>query len=215
VFGYCLGVGVAERRIREKEALRQQILDAATELFVSEGINNVSIRKIADKIEYAPSTIYLYFKDKMDILITICTGVFDQLTEILHEIERLPEPSILRLRKGLRAYIDFGLAHPQHYQLTFGQPWGIPPEECLVPSEADLAGLRTFACLQRALQTCMDDGSVERQDLGLVSQAVWMQIHGLTHMLNMSPYIPNFPWADRDETIESTLDRILRSLRPA
>ena len=56
-------MGIKERRAREKEQLRRQILSAARELFVNEGYENVSMRKIANKIEYSPTTIYLYFKD--------------------------------------------------------------------------------------------------------------------------------------------------------
>ncbi len=52
-------MGVKERRAREKEQLRQQILSAARELFVTEGYEHVSMRKSADKIEYSPTTIYL------------------------------------------------------------------------------------------------------------------------------------------------------------
>ena len=57
-------MGVKERRAREKEQLRRQIIAAARELFVNEGYENVSMRKIADKIEYSPTMIYLYFKTR-------------------------------------------------------------------------------------------------------------------------------------------------------
>ena len=61
-------MGVQERRAREKKELRQEILDAAREMFVEDGYENVSMRKIAEKIEYSPTTIYLYFRDKADLL---------------------------------------------------------------------------------------------------------------------------------------------------
>jgi AcrR family transcriptional regulator len=60
-------MGVKERKAREKETLRQDILDAARELFIREGYQAVSMRKIAEKIEYSPATIYLHFRDKDDI----------------------------------------------------------------------------------------------------------------------------------------------------
>ena len=65
-------MGVHERRAREKKELRQEILDAARDLFLREGYENVSMRKIAEKIEYSPTTIYLYFQDKADLLDCIC-----------------------------------------------------------------------------------------------------------------------------------------------
>jgi len=70
-------MGVQERRAREKKELRQEILDAARDLFVREGFENVSMRKIAEKIEYSPTTIYLYFQDKADLLDCICEETFE------------------------------------------------------------------------------------------------------------------------------------------
>src|SRR5262244_2221370 len=74
-------MGVMERRIREKQALRQEILDAARELFVTEGYENVSMRKVAERIEYSPTTIYLYFKDKADLHDCICEETLGRLVE--------------------------------------------------------------------------------------------------------------------------------------
>jgi len=61
-------LGAKERRIREKESLRQDILDAARELLIEEGYESVSLRRIVKKIEYSPTTIYLYFQDKAELL---------------------------------------------------------------------------------------------------------------------------------------------------
>ena len=57
-------MGIKERQVRQKEVLRQDILDAARDLFIEEGYENTSMRKIAERIEYSPTTIYYYFKDK-------------------------------------------------------------------------------------------------------------------------------------------------------
>ena len=72
-------MGVMERKAREREELKQQILDAARELFVRDGYESVSMRKIADKIEYSPAAIYTYFKDKDEILDCLCEETFLQL----------------------------------------------------------------------------------------------------------------------------------------
>ena len=79
-------MGVAERRAREKEELRQEILTAAREMFVEEGFANVSMRRIADKIEFSPTTIYLYFQDKSGLLDCI---VEERLVELLHQLREL------------------------------------------------------------------------------------------------------------------------------
>jgi len=69
-------VGVKERQEREREAVARAILDAARDLFVAEGYQNVSIRKIAEKIEYSPAAIYSYFPSKDDIFLALAEEGF-------------------------------------------------------------------------------------------------------------------------------------------
>src|SRR2546427_6798677 len=99
-------MGVMERKAREREELKQQILDAARELFVREGYENVSMRKIAEKIEYSPATIYTYFKDKDEILDCLCEETFLHLHE--HKLTVLREvngDAVEALKKGMETYI--------------------------------------------------------------------------------------------------------------
>src|ERR1043165_1042301 len=95
-------MGVAERKSRQKENTRQEILDAARDLFVHDGYENVSMRKIAEKVEYAPGTIYLYFKDKAEILDTLCEQTFEKLRARMDAIRRDPGDPVEGLRRGLR-----------------------------------------------------------------------------------------------------------------
>jgi AcrR family transcriptional regulator len=71
-------MGISERKEREKQEMREKILLVATEMFIEEGYDKTSIRKIADKIEYSPATIYLYFKDKDEIFHAIHDKGFDK-----------------------------------------------------------------------------------------------------------------------------------------
>src|SRR3974377_665963 len=102
-------MGVKERKARQKGFLRQEILDAASELFVKEGYENVSMRRIAEKIEYSPTTIYLYFTDKAELLEQVCFETFSRLSLVLSRIQELPGDPVKRLKHGLIAYIQFGL----------------------------------------------------------------------------------------------------------
>src|SRR5882724_7399258 len=142
-------MGVRERRAREKRFLRQEILDAASELFVKEGFENVSMRRIADRIEYSPTTIYLYFKDKAELLESICQETFSKLTERLTKILEQPGDPTDRLKRGLMAYIEFGLENPHHYRSTFMMPMpeGFDSENC---SKPESPGIQAFDFLRRA-----------------------------------------------------------------
>ena len=112
-------MGVKERRAREKEQLRRRILSAARELFVTEGYESVSMRKIADMIEYSPTTIYLYYEDKADLLDSVCKETLLNLLNTLDLLRKDKSDPVETLRKSGKAYVEFGLKYPQDYKLTF------------------------------------------------------------------------------------------------
>jgi len=205
-------MGVAERRQRERKEVREKILDAAGELFVHEGFENTSIRRIAEKIEYAPSTIYLYFKDKDDLLATICQDMFERLAQRLEKLTRKNLAPLEMVRQGLKLYIEFGLEYPSHYLVTFnvhalvhasGHDMGDKPA----------AGLRGFEILCQGLQRGMEAGSIRKQDVRTLAQSVWMMAHGVTNMLITSRDMPGFTWAPKKTLIENSLDLIVRAIQ--
>ena len=207
-------MGVTERRLREKEALRQSILDAASQLVVEQGHQNLSIRKIAEKIEYAPSTIYLYFQDKYEILASICVEVFDQLSAKLLEIEGEEGDAIHKLKKGLRCYIEFGLANPSYYMVTFLTPWPDLPEDHPIAENRgpDEAGIRTFGYLCAAIQVGIDEGTFRNEDPHMLGQATWLAIHGMASGLICMGHDAKFPWVERQTLIDGQLDLLIRGL---
>ncbi|MBI4892858.1 MAG: TetR/AcrR family transcriptional regulator [Acidobacteria bacterium] len=204
-------MGVAERRAREKDDLKKKILNAAAELFVEEGFENVSMRKIADRIEYAPSTIYLHFRDKVDLVGSLCTTTFAELDQRLQEIQDLGLAPLETLRKSLRAYIDFGLEHPSHYAFVFCTPSSV--FKAMAPEGQEQlwgCGMGSFERLRVGMGLCMDTGAIRRADVETVSQATWLMMHGITTGLIFEA---DFPFIDRETLIEHSLDRMLDSLR--
>ncbi len=111
-------MGISERKEREKHEKRRMILDTAIQLFIDEGYENVSIRKIADKIEYSPATIYLYFQDKDEILSNLQQEGFVKFYNFLHQAESVTDPRE-RVKELGRMYVRFGLEHPEYYDLMF------------------------------------------------------------------------------------------------
>lgn len=201
-------MGVRERREREKEALRQEILDAARDLFAREGYQNVSMRKIAEKIEYSPTTIYLYFKDKAHLLFCICEETFAALLETLEAIAEDEDVSADGMRRGLRAYVEFGLAHPNHYTVTFVRRHDhddLPDEFTF----EDSAGMRCFGFLRAMVQKCVDQGVFRPCDVESTSQALWAAVHGVTSLLIVHD---DFPFVDRDALIDRVIGISLESL---
>ena len=114
-------MGITERREREKEEVRGRILDAARDLFARDGYEAVTMRKIAEAIEYSPTAIYLHFKDKDALVRELCLVDFDSLAKAFQRIAREPDP-LERLKKSGLAYAEFALEHPNHYRLMFMTP---------------------------------------------------------------------------------------------
>lgn len=112
-------MGTKERQQRDRDRLRDAILTAARELFIAEGYRNVSMRKIAERIEYSPATIYGYFPSKDDIFFALAEEGFRLLTDrAMTAIEGLTEP-FDRVRGGLWAFYEFSKAHPEFFELMF------------------------------------------------------------------------------------------------
>ncbi len=201
-------MGVKERRARQKRFLRQEILDAASELFVREGFENVSMRRIADKIEYSPTTIYLYFKDKAELLDQVCTETFSRLVQRLSKIMVQPGDSVERLKRGLLAYIEFGLEYPDHYRATFMIP--VPEEfDHVKHHQPDSPGMQAFSFLTRGLTECIKAGKMPEMNVELAAQTLWAGIHGITSLLITHTH---FPWAGKQQVIHSMVDTLVEGL---
>src|SRR5687767_5625496 len=198
-------MAIKQRREREKENLRQLILDTAREMFAEEGYHSVSMRKIADKIQYSPTTIYLYFKDKNDLLQQICDETFAKLGKKLGAIGKKHSSNIEGLREGLRTYIEFGLKHPKHYEVTFMLPLTVDLGD---EFEGSL-GQRAFEYLKNGVKDCMESGEIEKGDIDLVSQTLWAGIHGVTSLLIGHE---GFPFVNRKTLINSVIDTMLKGL---
>jgi AcrR family transcriptional regulator len=112
-------VGVKERQEREREAVARAILDAARDLFVAEGYQNVSIRKIADRIEYSPAAIYSYFPSKDDIFYALAEEGFRLLFSASQEKVEPGPDGLDCLRRGFWRLYQFSREHPEYFALMF------------------------------------------------------------------------------------------------
>ena len=116
-------MGIKERQERDREAVRRSILDAARELFVTEGYHTVSIRKIAEKIEYSPAALYGYFPSKDDIFYALAEEGFrllwkrDNTSTLDADLDAL-EP-LEKIRTIFWRLYEFSREHPQYFELMF------------------------------------------------------------------------------------------------
>ncbi|MBF8300177.1 MAG: tetR-type protein [Acidobacteria bacterium] len=112
-------MGTKERHQRERDRTREAILTAARELFVTQGYRNVSMRKVAERIEYSPAAIYSYFPSKDDIFFELAEEGFRLLAGCgLASAGGAADP-LERLRRGLWAFYEFSKSHPEYFDLMF------------------------------------------------------------------------------------------------
>ena len=109
------------RRRKHKEELRRVILDAAREIFVRRGYESFSMRKLAEKIEYSPGSVYLHFKNKEQLFECLVDESFAHLLKTLLALRNGNEwqDPVAELKKGMRAYVEFGLRNPNDYRFAF------------------------------------------------------------------------------------------------
>ena len=203
-------MGISERKERQRRDLRQEILSAALQVFANEGYQQLSMRRLAEKIEYSPTTIYLHFKDKAALFECVCEETFSQLSGIFLDIVCAAADPLEALLKCCRAYVDFGLLHPDQYTVAFLLDSGqrLAPDEVL---EKFPKAMEAFYQLRCGVALCMETGELVDGSPDLVSQVIWAGLHGLTALFIVKP---SFPWGDKDTLIDMTIQTMLRSLCP-
>jgi AcrR family transcriptional regulator len=115
-------MGIKERQVRDRESVQRAILDAARELFVTEGFQNVSMRKIAERIEYSPPAIYSYYPSKDDIFFALAEEGFRLLCDggaAARTGSADAAPSLDRVRAVFRRLYEFSRDHPEYFALMF------------------------------------------------------------------------------------------------
>jgi AcrR family transcriptional regulator len=203
-------MGVKERREREKSEVRDKILDAARELFIAEGYEGVSMRKVADKIEYTPTTIYGYFADKEDLFRQLCHEDFARLAELFQSAS-MPTDVIERVNQIGRLYIDFGLKYPNHYTLMFMTPHPAPGLDEIDQEIKGNPEVDAYAFLKYTIQQAIDEGRFREQfqDAELISQTLWAAVHGVIALHIAKSHDGWVDWRPMPERVEFMLDAVL------
>jgi AcrR family transcriptional regulator len=195
-------MGIKERREREKVELKTLIVNAARERFARYGFDAVSMRQIADDIEYSATAIYLHFKDKHELFREICRQDFHRMAQVFLQVGRIEDP-IRRLRKLGLTYVKFGVENPSHYRFMFMTPIDeaareIDPDEWRNRGNPACDG---YATLLQAVEHAIEHHAIRgrRSDVQTIAQTFWAGVHGVA---SLEVAMRNDPWIDW-----STIDR--------
>ena len=206
-------MGTVERRERERQELRSRILEAARELFAEEGYEAVTMRKIAERIEYSPTAIYFHFRDKEALLRELVDLDFGALAHEFLKIARIADP-VDRLRHIGRAYVGFAFKHPNHYRLMFmtPHPADMKPEESRL--ERGNPEQDAYAFLKGTIQEAIAAGRLrpEFSDPDFVSQLVWAGSHGVVSLHIAKCKDAWVEWRDPIELAHAQIEVLIRGL---
>jgi AcrR family transcriptional regulator len=203
-------MGTAERRERQCQQLREKILNAARELFAAFGYEAVTMRKVAEKIEYSPTTIYLYFHDKDALVRELCAVDFLGLASRFRALQAERDP-IRRLKKIGAAYLQFARERPNHYRMMFMTPH--PPlaveergiEKGNFEEDAWAFLKSTVAEAQRAGMLHDDAGASET-----TAQLFFAGFHGIAALHIAKSNDPWIDWRPVDELADRMIESLLR-----
>jgi AcrR family transcriptional regulator len=163
------------RKQREKLEMRRLILDAAKDIFLEKGFHNTSIRNIAEKIEYSPGTIYLYYKDKDDIFHALHEEGFGKMLGMMQPLLHVADPMERLIAMG-KVYMEFALKNKELYDLMFIME---APINAKLNREKWEMGDRTLNFLKEVLTDCQQKGHFKDMNIDYLSFMIWSSLHGM------------------------------------
>jgi len=205
-------MSTSERRTREKQGLRKKILETARDLFVAHGYDGVTLRAIAQAIEYAPGTIYSHFKNKDALIQALCMADFEAF-ETYFPRAALPAEPLEAIRDIGRAYVRFALTHPNHYRLMFMTPRAVAPPAAALEMQGDPAR-DSYALLKLTVQRAIDADLFrnEYRDPDLLAQTLWAGVHGMASLEISIGSDPWLSWAPAATRMEAMIDAMFHGL---
>lgn len=201
-----------ERRQRRKDQVRTQIVEAARELFATEGYEAVTMRRVAEAIDYSAGTIYLHFPDKESLIQEVCEADFAHLAKKIAKIAPVSDP-VERLRRLALAYFDFALANPNQYRVMFmtDRP-PIAPDS--VSHDRHDPQQDAYAFLQMTIADCIATGRFRpsASDLDMATQLTWGALHGLVSLRITRHYEGWVRWKPARKSATAMIDALLHGL---
>ncbi len=206
-------MSAVDRRAKERGETRVRILSAARDLFVRHGFEAVTMRQIADAVEYTAAALYVHFTNKHELIAALCQADFGLLREAERSAEGIADP-VERLGALGRGYVEFALEHPHHYRFMFMTP---PP--AMSEAQAKRMGCGNpevdgYEVLRRAVAECLAKGRMraELRDVEEVTMMCWGAAHGVVSLFLTFRDDPWVKFGDAKATAFALLDASVRGM---
>lgn len=200
-------MGIAERRLRQKEEVRANILSTAWRLVKEEGWQSLSIRKIADAIEYSVPVIYDHFENKEDILLQFGKDGFGLLIKKLQQARKKSDDPAEQLRLIADAYWNFAFKNKEYYQLMFGLGIACCETDKCIPEESAFRNI-----VMEPINAILDENKKKGINACLKYHTFWSVMHGLISikMLSYSEIADELNKMVLDDAIEGFIKNLER-----
>lgn len=192
----------------ESADLRESILDAANELLLDAGYTGITMRKVADRIGYSATTIYLHFANKDALLHALIERGYRLLHSAMHRVADEVVDPIARIEALCRCYVRFGLDHPAYYEVMFMLH---PRFMERYPADKYREARRNMDAFAQTLVEAQRAGKAQVSDLRAGANAIWAMLHGVVSLLiarRMDVRV------DRDALIDTSIRGVVRSIAP-
>ena len=196
-------MGITERKERQKAELRQRILDAARSIVLAEGLEGLTMRKVAESIEYSPATIYLHFPGRDEIAVELMRDAFEQLIASFRPLAAIADPVERVVAIGL-AYVQFGITNPETYRLIFMDSPKLS-NEMICHDEDD-----AFAFLTHTVDEMVGAGRLKSHlSSEMVAHLLWASMHGI---VSLHLTVGDFPLQDATAMARAMCDITLNGI---
>ncbi|SAK63368.1 TetR family transcriptional regulator [Caballeronia catudaia] len=195
-----------EQRREQRQALRERILEVSREIVKREGFASLSMRKLAEAIDYSPAALYLHFKSRGEIARALRMEGLASLRDVFLAHTTIADPAA-RLNAMARAYVEFGLAEPETYRLMF-----MEPAACADPDAQGDDRLGKAAATGAAALSLIADAFVELRAADRLpphaaplacAEGLWANLHGIVALNLNGASLPETPAAT---LVELSLD---------
>lgn len=193
------------RSEKDKEKVRQAMMQAAGELLLEQGYEGFSLRKVAQRVGFSPGNIYLYFEDKDDLLYSAIADGFQQFGERLEQAVAQTKDPFERIISLGRSYVEFGLENPMHYELMFVQRTDYLFVKRQIP------GIDKLMYLKQAVAEAMIAGVIRQGNISSITDSLWALVHGVVSLSLIMPFIDE---ERTQNTVEEAFRMIVLSLKP-
>ncbi len=202
---------MARPKESEREDVRALVLAKAKKLFLEEGYQYITMRRIAKEIGYTPGTIYLYFKNKEEILYELHNEGFKLLYQYkLNMLDSGVSTALERLKEGGKMYITFALENPDYYEVMFNMPEPRDHLERLrttTTNDREIPidyAMQSYQFLKQSILACIEEGYLQEVDPDIATLAFWSFAHGLASLI-IRKRIP-YPQAASQELAEAAIE---------